>query len=300
MTVTEFFDKLLHALLHAGEETLLILPFLYLTYLLREFLEHRAGERVEHAVRRAGRVGPFVGAVLGILPQCGFSAAAAGLYAGRVITAGTLVAVFLSTSDEMLPLLIAGRIPLPSALALVGIKALIAAALGFLFDLLFARRHAHEEHDTHDHVDELCRREGCHCEGKSIFLAALVHAAKVVVFIFLASFALGLVIELVGEESLALFVRDLPVLGTLLSALVGMIPNCAASVILTELYLGGALSLGSLLAGLLVGAGVGILVLFRTNRRLRENLMILAYSYVAAVAVGLLADLVGLAALLGL
>ena len=299
MTVTEFFDKLLHALLHAGEETLLLLPFLYLTYLLMEFLEHRAGERVENTIRRAGRVGPFVGAVLGILPQCGFSAAAAGLYAGRVITAGTLVAVFLSTSDEMLPLLVAGRVPLPNALALVAVKALIAAALGFLFDLLF-RRHGHEEHDAHDHVDELCRREGCHCEGKSIFRAALTHTLQVALFIFAASFALGLLIELVGEENIAFFVRDLPILGTLLAALVGMIPNCAASVVLTELYLGGALSLGSLLAGLLVGAGVGILVLFRTNRHLRENLMILGFSYVAAVLVGILADLVGLAALLGL
>ncbi len=300
MTVTEFFDKLLHALLHAGEETLLLLPFLYLTYLFMEFLEHRAGERVENTIRRAGRVGPLVGATLGILPQCGFSAAAAGLYAGRVITAGTLVAVFLSTSDEMLPLLIAGRVPLPNALALVAVKALIAATLGFLFDLFFRHHHGHEEHDAHDHVDELCRREGCHCEGKSIFLAALTHTLQVALFIFAASFALGLLIELVGEENIAFFVRDLPILGTLLAALVGMIPNCAASVVLTELYLGGALSLGSLLAGLLVGAGVGILVLFRTNRHLRENLMILGFSYAAAVLVGILADLVGLAALLGL
>ncbi len=300
MTVTEFFDKLLHALLHAGEETLLLLPFLYLTYLFMEFLEHRAGERVENTIRRAGRVGPLVGGALGILPQCGFSAAAAGLYAGRVITAGTLLAVFLSTSDEMIPILIAGQMPIPSVLALVGIKALIAALLGFCFDLLFTRRHAHEEHEAHDHVDELCRREGCHCEGKSIFRAALTHTLQVALFIFAASFALGLLIELVGEENIAFFVRDLPVLGTLLAALVGMIPNCAASVVLTELYLGGALSLGSLLAGLLVGAGVGILVLFRLNRNLRENLLILGFSYVAAVLVGILADLVGLGVLIGL
>ncbi len=300
MTIELFFDKLLHALLHAGEETVLLLPFLYLTYLFMEFLEHRAGERVESAIRRAGRVGPLAGAALGVIPQCGFSAAAAGLYAGRVITAGTLVAVFLSTSDEMLPVLIAGRMPIPTVLILVGIKAFIACALGFLFDLLFFRHHAPGEHEAHDHVDELCRREGCHCEGKSIFRAALTHTVGVALFIFAASFALGFLIELVGEEQISLFVKDLPVLGTLLAALIGLIPNCAASVILTELYLAGALSLGGMMAGLLVGAGVGILVLFRLNRRMRENLMILGFSYVTAVLVGILVDLSGLAALLGL
>ncbi len=300
MTAPEFFEKLWHAFSHAGKETLLLLPFLYLTYLFMEFLEHRAGERVETAIRRAGRVGPLAGAALGIIPQCGFSAAAAGLYAGRVITAGTLVAVFLSTSDEMLPILIAGRMPLPAILAILAIKALLACALGFLFDLLFFRHHDHDDHEAHDHVDELCRREGCHCEGKSIFRAALSHTLSVAIFIFVASFVLGLVIELVGEEQISLFVRDLPVLGTLLAAIIGLIPNCAASVILTELYLAGALSLGGMLAGLLVGAGVGILVLFRLNRNLRENFTILGFSYTAAVVIGILVDLLGVSSLLGL
>ncbi|MBO5052537.1 MAG: arsenic efflux protein [Clostridia bacterium] len=286
-------DFVIHALVHAVKDTLPLLPFLYLTYLLMELLEHKAGERVDAIIRRSGRVGPLAGGLLGMLPQCGFSAAAASLYAGRVVTLGTMLAVFLSTSDEMLPILLTKQIPLPSVLALLGTKAAVAVVVGFLVDLLYRPRHK-------EHVEELCQAEGCHCEGKSIFLSALFHMLKVALFILLASFALGLVIELVGEEQLASLVLDRPVLGSLLAGLIGLIPNCAASVILTELHLGGALSLGAMLSGLLVGAGVGLLVLFRMNRRLKENLLILLVLYAIGVAVGVLFDLTGLGALLSL
>ena len=286
-------DFVIHAFAHAVKDTLPLLPFLYLTYLLMELLEHKAGERVDAIIRRSGRVGPLAGGLLGMLPQCGFSAAAASLYAGRVVSLGTMLAVFLSTSDEMLPILLTKQIPLPSVLALLGTKAAVAVIFGFLVDLLYRPRHE-------EHVEELCQAEGCHCEGKSIFLSALFHMLKVALFIFLATFALGLVIELVGEEQLASLVLDRPVLGSLLAGLIGLIPNCAASVILTELHLGGALSLGAMLSGLLVGAGVGLLVLFRMNRRIKENLLILLVLYAIGAAVGVLFDLTGLGALLSL
>lgn len=289
----------LHAALHALEETLWLLPFLYLTYLLMEWIEHRAGERVEGLIRRAGRIGPLVGGTLGALPQCGFSAATAGLYAGRVVTVGTLVAAFLSTSDEMLPILLSGGLPVPSVLALIGIKAAVAVLVGFAVDFILRRRRGEPIH-AHEGVDELCRDEGCDCHGKSPFLSALIHTAKIALFVLIASFLLGLVIELVGEDNIGLFVRDLPVIGVLLSTLVGVIPNCAASVILSRLYLSGAISLGALLSGLLVGAGAGWLVLFRTGRNLKKNLLILLFLYILSVGVGLVADAISLASLIGL
>lgn len=283
----------LHAFLHAIEDTLPLLPLLYLTYLFMELLEHKAGERVGALIRRSGRVGPLAGGLLGMLPQCGFSAAAASLYAGRVLSLGTMLAVFLSTSDEMLPILLSKQLPLPEVLALVGTKAAVAVLIGFLVDLIYRPK-------KKEQVEELCRAEGCHCEGKSVFLSALFHTIQVSLFILLATFALGLVIELVGEEWLASLVLDRPILGSLLAGLIGLIPNCAASVILTELHLASALSLGATFSGLLVGAGVGVLILFRLNRSIKENLLILLTLYAVGVAVGILLDLTGLGALLSL
>lgn len=297
--MTDFLHAACHALLHAGQETLWLLPFLYLTYLLMEWIEHRAGERVEGLVRRAGRVGPLVGGTLGILPQCGFSAAAAGLHAGRVITVGTLVAAFLSTSDEMLPILLSGGLPLPSVLALVGIKAGIGIAAGFAIDFLLRLRRGEPIH-AHEGVDELCREEGCDCHGKSPFLSALIHTVKIGLFVLCASFLLGLVIELIGEENIGLFVRDLPIVGVLLATLVGMIPNCASSVILSSLYLSGAISIGALLSGLLIGAGAGWLVLFRTGRDRKKSLILLLFLYLFSAVCGILADALSLGALIGL
>lgn len=277
-----------HAFLHTIEEAALTLPILYITYLLMELLEHKAGERVNSLISRSGKVAPLFGGLLGAIPQCGFSAAAAGLYAGRVISLGTLLAVFLSTSDEMVPVLLAGKMPPLSVLLLVGVKAIAAVLCGFVIDLLYRPKQAAGQ------VEELCEQDGCHCEGKSVFVAALWHALRVALFIFLASFVLHIAIELVGEERIAGLAFNIPVVGHLLAALIGLIPNCAASVVLTELYLGGAMSLGAMLSGLLVGAGVGILVLFRANRHAKENGMILLVLYAIGAALGMLFDLIGL------
>ena len=292
------FEILLHAALHTLKDTLPVLPFLYLCYLFLEFLERRvvstegAIERLKHT-----RLGPLVGGLFGILPQCGFSAAASGLYAGRILSLGTLVAVFLSTSDEMLPLFIAGNIPPLAILLTVLLKALLAIGCGFLIDLLF---HSHVCADEHGEVEEICRRDGCGCESHNIWWAAAYHAIRVFLFILLVTFALSLVMEAVGEEALAGLVLNMPIVGNLIAATVGLIPNCAASVVLTELYLHGALSYGALFSGLLAGAGVGLLILFRVNRPMKQNLYILLLLWGLGALLGILIDAAGVEELIAL
>lgn len=280
-------------LLDALLDTLKILPFLFLTYLFMEFLEHKAGDKLKTAVQKAGRVGPLAGGALGLLPQCGFSAVAAGLYSGRVITLGTLLAVFLATSDEMLPVLLGSAVPIRQVFLILGIKWISAVAVGFAADLIFRKR------QRELHVTDLCEEEHCHCEN-GIFRSALHHTLHMILFIFLINLALGAVFTLVGEERIAAAVGGLPVLREALGALVGLIPNCAASVAIATLYAKGAIPVGVMLAGLLPGAGAGILILARTNRPKRETAAILGVLFVIGVLVGVLFDLTPLGNALGL
>lgn len=358
-------DLLIDILLDAGKDTLSLVPFLLVTYLALETLEHVAGDRVNGAIKRAGAAGPVVGSLLGMVPQCGFSAMAATLYAGRVVTLGTLVAVFLSTSDEMLPLLLAEQVPVQTMAMLLASKALIALVTGFIVDaavrglrrnvrahaairrtvLGTAANSAHVNcaHDDHtggdiidevaeagvsaDHIHELCERDHCGCdededehghghghehghegdyahergcacghehghshEGApllSIIRSAISHTVQVSVFIFLVTLILVAVLETFGESTIEQFLRGNETLAVLGSALVGLIPNCSASVVITQLYLEGALQLAPMLAGTLISAGVGYLVLFRTNRSARENALFLAMMYVIGAGWGL-------------
>lgn len=389
-------DLLLHFVEHALEDTLSLVPFLFVTYLALEALEHAAGNRVNAAVRRAGAAGPVVGAALGVLPQCGFSAMAATLYAGRVVTLGTLVAVFLSTSDEMLPMLLAERVDASSVATLLAAKAAIALISGVVVDAALralrrnTRVHAairrtvlgpkalagedesraadiidslSEAGEGAEHIHRLCERDHCGCEEshahhhgededhmhgedhghgddgdhhehahqdgvlgsgshgvstacacshghdhghghghdhahggstvKSIVLSALSHTVQVTVFIFIVTFALVAVLETVGEPAMEAFLSSNRAFAVLGSALVGIIPNCSASVVITQLYLEGVLSLAPAMAGLLVSAGVGYLVLFRTNRSMRENIAILILLYLVAVLWGFVLMLLG-------
>ena len=393
-------DLLLHFVEHALEDTLSLVPFLFVTYLVLEALEHAAGNRVNAAVRRAGAAGPVVGAALGVLPQCGFSAMAATLYAGRVVTLGTLVSVFLSTSDEMLPMLLAERVDASSVATLLAAKAAIALISGVVVDAVLralrrnARVHAairrtvlgpkslagedesraadiidslSEAGEGAEHIHRLCERDHCGCEEshahhhgededhmhgedhghgddyedgddgdhhehahqdgvlgsgshgvstacacshghghghghnhahggsavKSIVLSALSHTVQVTVFIFIVTFALVAVLETVGEPAMEAFLSSNRAFAILGSALVGIIPNCSASVVITQLYLEGVLSLAPAMAGLLVSAGVGYLVLFRTNRSMRENIAILILLYLVAVLWGFVLMLLG-------
>ncbi len=269
-------------------DTAKLLPFLYLTYLAMEHLEHRWKGKSSELLRRAGRLGPLWGGLIGIVPQCGFSAAAAGLYAGRVVSLGTLLAVFLSTSDEMLPLLLSSQTPVSEICKILGLKAAIGVVCGFLADAVFRRP------GGVDQIGGLCEKGHCGCAHRGVFAAALRHTAQIGVFLLLVDLALGLLLGLVGQDTLRAVLTGHPVLSVFLAALVGLIPNCAASVALTALYVEGLLSFGSLMAGLLVGAGVGLLVLFRTNRHLKENLAITGILYTLGVLSGGTLELLGI------
>lgn len=363
-------DLLLHFMEHALEDTLALVPFLFVTYIALEALEHAAGTRANAVVRRAGAAGPVVGALLGVVPQCGFSAMAATLYAGRVVTLGTLVAVFLSTSDEMLPMLVAERVDSGLLFRVLGLKVLVALITGVLADLAIralrknARVHAFlrrtvlsvrrngmeadvvdqmaEGGETAEHIYRLCEQDHCgcghdyahthggehghahgndrghehadehvascdhghghdhgHAGGRfgivgSIVMSAVSHTVQVSLFIFLVTFALVLILETVGEDALAAFLSGNQLLAVFASALVGLVPNCSASVVITQLYLEGVLGFAPLMAGLLTSAGVGYLVLFRTNRHPRENTVIVVGLFLVACVWGLVFAALGL------
>ncbi len=263
-----------------------ILPFLFLAYLAMECLEHWTGGKMQAVVRKSGKAGPALGGILGIFPQCGFSAAAANLYAGRIITMGTLIAVFLSTSDEMLPIMISENVGFSLIGRLLLVKVLFAIAAGFLVDALFRKKEEPQ-------IEHLCERQHCHCE-RGIWRSAFSHTWRIFLYIIVVSLILNFLIALIGEETLAAFVLNKPALSLFVAALVGMIPNCASSVILTQLYLSGVLGAGALMAGLLSGSGVGFLVLLRVNEDRKENLRIFGLLYAFGVAAGALIQLSGI------
>ena len=318
-------DIIVDALIDSVKDTLELVPFLFVTYLAMEAIEHSTEGHVQKAVARSGRLGPLIGALLGALPQCGFSAMAATLYAGRVVTVGTLVAVILATSDEMIPVFVANQVAPGRMLAILAVKVLVGMATGFLVDALM--RAVHRTGDGHTHIHELCERAHCHCDeddgddgdesyedpsvdaqtspsgpnshnGHShahhhhhghgaIVRSALVHTLQVTGFIFAVTLAFGLLIGLTGQDAIAAFLGRHPVRATALAALVGLIPNCGASVVLSQLYLDGTLAAGPMMAGLLSSGGVGLLVLYRTNTDVRQNLAVTACVLVVGVAVGL-------------
>ena len=278
-------DVILDVLFDTGIDALKLLPFLFLAYLAMECLEHWTGGKMQEIVKKSGKAGPAIGGLLGIFPQCGFSAAAANLYAGRIITMGTLIAVFLSTSDEMLPIMISENVALSMIGKILLLKVIFALAAGFLVDFLLHRK-------VEMQIGHLCERHHCHCE-KGIWRSAFHHTWKIFLYIIVVSLILNFAIALIGEETLAALVQGKPALSLFLSALVGMIPNCASSVVLTQLYLGGVLNAGALMAGLLSGSGVGFLVLLRVNDNRRENLRIFALLYAIGVGAGALIQLLG-------
>lgn len=320
-------DLIVDVLADSVIDTLKLIPFLLVTYLAMEALEHFASNKVKETVEHAGTAGPVVGGLLGALPQCGFSAMAATLFSGRVVTAGTLVAVILSTSDEMIPVFVAHQEPASRMLAIIAIKVALGIVAGLLLDLVL--RLLHRAGDGHAHIHELCEREHCHCEeadeadedegddehgdhgdhhdhghhhGHShshhgvwgIVRSACVHTAQVTAFIFLISLLFGLIIEGFGVDSIRSMLAYHPVRATFIAALVGLIPNCGASVAIAELFLDGTLATGPMLAGLLSSGGVGLLVLWRTNADARQNAYVTLLVYGVAVLSGLAACALGI------
>lgn len=299
-------------------DTLYLIPFLLVTYLLMEWLEHKTGDQAQESIRRAGAAGPIVGAVLGVVPQCGFSAAAATLYAGRVISLGTLFAVILSTSDEMLPIFVAAQVSPVSLAKILGAKIIIGMLMGFVVDagLRMIRRD-----DEKFRIHELCEQDHCECVGDcepchenpelvydhehdeehehhhehgSIWKSAVKHTLQVTVFVFLITIVLNGVLQVVGEETLGAWLSSNEALSVLGAGLVGLIPNCAASVAIAELYVEGMLSAGAMMSGLLMAGGVGLLVLVRANRKLHQNVIIIVSLYACSVFFGFVINALGI------
>ena len=283
-------SEIFHILEHSFVESIKLIPFLFLTYLLMEYLEHRSGDIAERVLKRSGQFGSLIGASIGLLPQCGFSSAAAGLYSARIISLGTLIAVFLSTSDEMIPIFLSHSISFDIILKVLLVKLVIALIMGIAIDLIIKAVYTKKSIKLESKIEEFCEREDCHCHH-SVIKPALIHTLKIGAFIFAFTLALNLLIHSVGEDNIALLILNKPFLANILSALVGLIPNCASSVIISELYVDGSLSAGVMLSGLLANSGVALAVLFRTNRPRKNNLLIVILLFTISVLSGLIIDI---------
>lgn len=283
----------LHALSHAWGDSVKMVPFLYLAYLLIEWLERHHGARIEQALAGGGRWGFVPGAVLGCVPQCGFSAVAANLYASRVITPGTVLAVFIATSDEAIPLMAAEPSQWLSLAGLIVCKTLFGMVGGALLDVPLRRVLPASLYGGYaGHADEVdCHEE--HEEHSGIWLAALRHTVEIFLFILLFSLLIGLAFEWIGEDTITAALAGMGVLQPMLTALVGLVPNCATSVLLAQLYMGGAISFGSLFAGLTAGAGVGLAVLWRVNPSWKQNLFMTGLLWALGAAAGMLLQIAG-------
>ena len=279
---------MLHVLEHTLIDTLKLLPFLFIAYLVIELIEQKAGDKTTKLIKKSGKFGPILGSLLGIVPQCGFSAAASNFYAGKIITMGTLISIFLSTSDEMLPILISEAVPAKTIIMILAIKVIIAIAVGMIVDLIFRKK---QNDETKEEIHKLCDEEHCHCEEHGIFRSSIIHTLQIFAYILLISLILNLIIHFVGEETIAKLVLNVPVLGPVVSSLIGLIPNCASSVILTQVYLENIISIGSMIAGLLVNSGIGILILFRVNKSQKENFTVLGILYLVGVLSGVILDI---------
>ena len=282
-------------------DSIKLLPFLFITYLLMEYIEHKMKHKSRETIKKSGRFGPLFGSLLGVFPQCGFAVSATNLYAGRVITLGTLIAVYLSTSDEMLPIFISEAVSPIAILKILGLKLIIGIIAGFLIDfimnLLNKGKLKHKENNVDDIAEEgiehMCDEEHCHCNENGILKSTLKHTFSIFVYIIIITFIINIVVHFIGEENIANLLLDKPILGPVISALIGLIPNCAASVIITNMYLQNVISFGSMMAGLLTGAGVGLAVLFKTNNNIKENVKIIGLLYFLGILSGIIIEAIG-------
>lgn len=300
-------EFVLDVVIDALKDTAELIPFLFATYVVISLLDLFASDKTTAAIQRAGHAGPLIGGVLGVVPQCGFSAMGASLYADRIVSLGTFVAVILSTSDEMLPLLLAEHVEVGLLARILVTKAVLGVILGFAIDLVLRAAlgrtslagvdgsDAGEEQDEDAEFDPGAYSCDCGCgepltRGQTAWWVVVNSAYRtfqVVVFIFVVSVLLNALIALVGEDALASFLSGNAVVATLVSGLVGLVPNCAASVVLTQLYIDGVLGFAPMIAGTLVAGGAGYLVLFRMNGNMRENAAIVGIVYALGVCVGL-------------
>lgn len=294
-------ESIIDIFMDALIDSVKLLPFLFITYLIMEYIEHKTNKKTEHLVKKSGRFGPFIGGLFGIFPQCGFSAAAANLYSNRLISVGTLLAIFLSTSDEMLPIFISSyaehSIELSTILKILSLKLIIAIIFGFLIDIIlnkfFNKNTSDKEESEAEKISHMCEHDHCGCEH-GILLSSIKHTINIAIYIFIVTLLINGLFELVGKENISNLITNIPILGPIIAGIIGLIPNCASSVVLTQLYLSNNITVSTLLSGLLVGSGVGILVLFKSNKNLKENIKIITLLYFIGVLVGIFFELIGL------
>ena len=261
-------------------DTLKIIPFLFIAFLLIEYVEHKLKNK--KTLNKAGRYGPFFGAILGGIPQCGIAAAATNLYITRIVTLGTLMSVYLATSDEMIPLMLSQNVELKFVIKIVLLKILIGMLFGFIIDLIHTKKDKANYH--------LCDEEHCHCK-ENIFISSLKHTINITIIILIINMILNTLFFFGKENILNTILLQNTYFGSFITSLIGLIPNCGASVIITQLYLNNAITLGSLIGGLLTGAGIALIVLFKSNNNLKENLTILGLLYILGSISGLIIDL---------
>lgn len=268
-------------------DTIKLIPFLFIAFLLIELMEHKLSNKNKKIITKSKKYGPVLGSLLGALPQCGFSVMATNLYVTRIITLGTLISIYLSTSDEMLPILISKKAPFNLIIKIILIKVLLGIIYGILIDILFTKVFKNKEKENY----EICDKEHCHCE-EHILLSSLKHTLKIALFILITTFILNTLFHYVGKEFLSKILLKDNIFGPFITCLIGLIPNCGASVILTELYLNNAISLAALLSGLLSSSGTALLVLFKSNKNIKENIFILSLLYLIGVFTGIILELV--------
>lgn len=274
------FDVIVDTLL----DTLKLLPFLFVAFLIIEVIEHKLSSKQGSIVSKSGKLGPIVGALLGAVPQCGFSVLATNLYVTRIISLGSLVSIYLSTSDELIPLMISHNAPISKILSIVLIKIVIGMLAGFIIDL-FIRKNKKSDF-------ELCDEDKCDC-CHSIFKSSLTHTLKIAFFILIITFLINVLFEYVNLDFISETLKKNKLLTPFISSLVGLIPNCASSVMISELYLNNLITLGTTLAGLLTGSGVAIMVLIKKNKNTKENILIISLIYFIGALCGIIFNLIG-------
>ena len=279
-------------MLEVIEETLLdsikLIPFLFIAYLIMEYIEHKTSQKSRETIKKSGKFGPLIGSFLGIFPQCGFSVVATNFYAGRVITLGTLISVYLTTSDEMIPIMISEAVPLWTILKILFVKLVIGIVAGFVIDFVLRLINKNKKIEE-ENIVNLCEHDHCHCE-KGILKSSIHHTLSIFVFILIVTFIINTAIYFIGEENISNILLNKPIFGPIVSSLIGLIPNCASSVIITNMYLKNVINVGTMIAGLLVNAGVGLVVLFKTNKKIKENIAIICLLYIVGVISGIVLE----------
>lgn len=277
------------AVLDAFLDTLKIFPFIFVIYVLIELLEHKTSFSKDHE-RLQGNLAPLIGAATGIIPQCGFSVMAAKLYDRGLIRTGTLLAVFLATSDEALIILLSSSTYAGMILPLVAIKLVVAVIVGYGVNFMLSGERLAVVPLTEEDIHAFsCGREH---EGKSelrlYLIDPLLHSLKIALYLLIVNIVLGCIIYEIGEDAISSLIIGGPYLQPLITAAIGLIPNCASSVIITQTYIDGFMTFGSCVAGLCANAGLGFVVLLKNGKKLKRNIALIVATYFISVAVGII------------